>query len=74
MRRIWCSVQLNASLIRWKAILAKILSSNESDISLIRGMIAENEGVFKDEIELKIEPVTANSASTPADELDVMFK
>lgn len=61
-------------ILRLNDLLASIISSNESSMSLLVGMIAENEGVFKNEITLKIEPVKTSGGSSPADELDEKIK
>ena len=53
---------------------AKRISASDADSSLIRGVIAENEGLFKDDITIKFEPIGASDKTEPSEELENMFK
>ena len=57
-------------LIRMSAFFATRITSNSEDLAILRGVIAENEGVEPSDISLKIEGITQGSSGSLADELD----
>ncbi len=56
-------------LIRMNAFFANMLASSEQDLSIVRGIIAEREGVAQDSVRLVIEPLGTTGAGDLADEL-----
>jgi len=63
------SVQDGPYLVRLSDFFAKMLSSNTEELAILRGMIAEVEGVAADTVEIAIEPLDTHS-SKYSDELD----
>ncbi len=73
------SVQFNKSeaykkpdgsyLIRMNAFFATKLSGSDSDLSILRGVIAEKEGTSTDNIRISIEPLDTSSIGDYSDEL-----
>ena len=56
--------------IRMNPFFATKLSSSEGDLALLRGIIAEVDGVKADSVRIQIEPLGAGGASDVYDELD----
>ncbi len=56
-------------LIRMNAFFAKVLTTNERDLSILRGVIAERERVEASEIKLLIEPLDTTKTGDLVDEL-----
>ncbi len=56
-------------LIRMNAFFARMLSSNEQDLSIVRGVIAECEHTSATDVKLEIEPVDTTKAGDLASEL-----
>ncbi|MBR2343103.1 MAG: DNA polymerase III subunit gamma/tau [Clostridia bacterium] len=54
--------------VRMNAFFANLLKNNEQDLLLLRGVIAEREGVSRESVKLVIEPIAA-SADSAGDEL-----
>ena len=67
-------------LIRMNSFFAKKLSGSDSDLSILRGIIAEKEGLSTDKVRIVIEPLDTSSIGDFSDELasnigsaDVLF-
>ena len=56
--------------IRMNPFFATKLSSSEQDLALLRGIIADVDGISVDKIRIQIEPLGASGASDIYDELD----
>lgn len=55
--------------IRMNAFFAKSLASNERDLAIVKGVIAEREKVSKDTIKLTVEPISRESGNSLQNEL-----
>ena len=60
-------------VLRMGDFFAKKLSSNETDLAIVRGIIAESEGKSPAEIKISIES-NANNANSSQDDLENLFK
>lgn len=60
--------------VKMDEFLAKLIASSPADSSLIMGIIAENEGLFKDDITVKFEPVDKADNTDFATELANILK
>ena len=58
-----------AYLIRMNSFFASKLSSSNTDLSLLRGIIAEREGVSADNVRIVIEPMDTSSIGDFSDEI-----
>ena len=56
-------------LIRMNAFFANMLASSEQDLAIVRGIIAQAEGISQDRVRLVIEPLGTTGAGELADEL-----
>ena len=57
-------------LIRMNSFFAKHILANNDDLSIIRGIIAEKEGVPTEEIRINIEPLDTSSIGDFSDEIE----
>ena len=57
-------------LIRMNSFFAKHIIGNNDDLSIIRGIIAEKEGVPTDQIRINIEPLDTSSIGDFSDEIE----
>ena len=57
-------------LIRMNSFFAKKLSTSDSDLSILRGILAEKENVSTDKIRVVIEPLDTSSIGDFSDELE----
>jgi hypothetical protein len=57
-------------LVRMSVFFANHISSSSEDLAILRGVIAENEGVLPSEINVKIEGTAQSSSGSLADELE----
>ena len=57
-------------LVRMNGFFAGRLASNENDLKILRGVIAEREGKNPQDIKIVIEPIDSASRSDLADEID----
>ena len=63
----------NEFLFVMNDFFASRISSNQADLALLRGVIAETEGKAPGEITVKIESGAKSSEGSPGDELDKIF-
>ncbi len=61
-------------LIRMNSFFAKNLMENESDMLLLRGIISNIEGLSRDDVRIKIEPLDKGKDSDTFSELENAFK
>ena len=57
-------------LIRMNSFFAKKLSGSDADLSILRGVLAEQEGVPAEEIRVVIEPLDTSSIGDFSDEIE----
>ena len=57
-------------LIRMNSFFAKKLSGSDSDLSILRGILAEKEGVPTEEVRVVIEPLDTSSIGDFSDEIE----
>ena len=62
-------IQGGPYLVRLSDFFAKMISSNTEELAILRGMIADAEGIAPDAIEIAIEPLDTRN-SKYSDELD----
>ena len=60
-------------IIRMREFFVKKINSTPTDFAIVRGIIAEQEGVSSDQIQLVLENVQSQSASA-SDDLENLFK
>ncbi len=56
-------------LVRMNSFFAQRLASNDTDLSIVRGIIAEREGIDRADVRLAIEPLDVTRSGDLADEL-----
>lgn len=61
-------------LIKVDTFFVKIIGENQENISIIRGVIAEVEGVSPDTVKIKILPKSSGEVPTLADEIEKVLK
>ena len=61
-------------LIKVDAFFVKIISENRENMAILRGLIAECEGVGADSVSVKVVPKMAGETSTLADEIEKALK
>ena len=57
-------------LLRMNSFFAKNILANNDDLSIIRGIIAEKEGVPSEEVRINIEPIDTSSIGDFSDEIE----
>ena len=59
----------NSFIIYMNSFFAGALSKNERDIALVRGVIAESEGLLQSDVRITVKPITQGMGTSAGDEL-----
>ena len=60
-------------IVKMTEFFAARLSASNADFAILRGVIAEIEGISADSLKIKIEPIKPSGQPKPSDELDRLF-